>query len=49
MPHEFNFDLSLSSSSFEDNSEGNDGNTDDELIKPSDEEMEKKEDFGGFN
>ena len=49
MPCKSSPDLSLSSSSSEDDSKGNDGNADTELMEPSDEEMEKEEDFGGFD
>ena len=50
MPCESNPNLFLSSSSFKDNSEGDDGNTDAELAEPSDEKMkEEEEDFDEFN
>ena len=49
MPCEPNSDSFLSSSSFENDSKSDDDNADNELTKPSDEEMKKKENFGGFD
>ena len=49
MPCEFNLNLSLNSSSFKNDSKGNDGNTNDELAEPSNEEMKKEKNFGGFD
>ena len=49
MPCESSFDSSLSSSSFKDDNEGDDGNINDELAEPSDEEMGEEEDFGKFD
>ena len=49
MPHEPSPDSSLSSSSSKDNSKNDDGNINNELAEPSNEEMKKEEDFGRFN
>ena len=49
MPHEFNFNSFLSSSSFKNDSKSDDDNADNELAEPSDEKIEKEEDFGEFN
>ena len=50
MPCEFSLNSSSSSSSSKDDSKGDDGNTNTELMEPSNEKMEEKEkDFDRFN
>ena len=49
MSHEPSLNLSSSSSSSKDDGKNNDGNADNELAEPSNEEMEKKKNFGRFD